>query len=46
MILIPHMVEHCPRANEEAWIILIDPRGTLNTGNVRSDKTADVLERI
>jgi mannose-6-phosphate isomerase-like protein (cupin superfamily) len=46
MILIPKMVEHCPKTNEEAWIILIDPKGTLHTGNVRNDKTAEVLERI
>lgn len=46
MILIPKMVEHCPTTEEECWIILIDPKGTLNTGNVRSDKTADDLEKI
>lgn len=46
MILIPRMVEHCPVAQEEAWIILIDPKGTLNTGNIRSEKTADSLDRI
>ncbi len=46
MILIPKKVEHCPVAKEECWIILIDPKGTLNTGNVRSNKTADKLEKI
>lgn len=46
MILIPRMVEHCPKTADETWIILIDPKGTLNTGNIRSDKTAEALERI
>jgi mannose-6-phosphate isomerase-like protein (cupin superfamily) len=46
MILIPQFVEHCPKTDEEVWIVLMDKKGTVNTGNVRSDKTADTVERI
>ena len=46
MILVPRMIEHCPKADEEAWIVLIDPAGTSNTGNVRTDRTVDEPERL
>lgn len=46
MILIPKKVEHCPLAKEEVWVILMEPNTTLNTGNVRTDKTVEKLEEI
>jgi mannose-6-phosphate isomerase-like protein (cupin superfamily) len=47
MILIPRKVEHCPKVDEEVWIILMDKKGTVNTGNVRDDeKTATEYQRI
>src|SRR3989339_1039680 len=33
MIIIPHGVEHKPEAPEEVHIILIEPKGTVNTGD-------------
>ena len=46
-IIVPHGVEHCPRADEECEIILLEPAGTLNTGNVGDDaKTKRNLETI
>jgi mannose-6-phosphate isomerase-like protein (cupin superfamily) len=33
MFVVPKGVEHCPVAEEEAHILLIEPRGTPNTGN-------------
>src|SRR3954468_1875619 len=36
-------VEHCPRADEEAHVLLIEPRGTVNTGDAGGDLT--VAER-
>jgi mannose-6-phosphate isomerase-like protein (cupin superfamily) len=33
-------VEHCPRADEEAHVLLIEPRGTVNTGDAGGDLTA------
>ncbi|HEY3203973.1 MAG TPA: cupin domain-containing protein [Thermoanaerobaculia bacterium] len=38
--------EHMPVAEEEAWILLFEPKATLNTGNVRNERTAAELERI
>jgi mannose-6-phosphate isomerase-like protein (cupin superfamily) len=33
LFVVPRGVEHCPRADEEAQILLIEPRGTPNTGD-------------
>lgn len=45
-IVIPRGVEHRPVAESEASIMLFEPATTLNTGNVRSEQTRDVLDRI
>jgi len=44
--IVPRGVEHMPVAEEEAHVVLIEPKSTLNTGNVRSDRTVPKLERI
>jgi mannose-6-phosphate isomerase-like protein (cupin superfamily) len=42
-IVVPHGVEHRPVAPEEVHLMLIEPAGTLNTGNVINERTvADV----
>lgn len=46
MILIPKKVEHCPVAEDEVWVILIEPKATLNTGNTQTENTVDKLDRI
>ena len=33
LFVVPRGVEHCPRADGEAEILLIEPRGTPNTGD-------------
>jgi mannose-6-phosphate isomerase-like protein (cupin superfamily) len=33
LFVVPRGVEHCPRADEEAHILLIEPRGTPSTGD-------------
>src|SRR6266542_3055037 len=33
LFVVPRGVEHCPRADEGAEILLIEPRGTPNTGD-------------
>ena len=43
MFVVPRGVEHCPRADEEAHVLLIEPRGTVNTGDAGGDLT--VTER-
>jgi mannose-6-phosphate isomerase-like protein (cupin superfamily) len=46
--IVPRGVEHRPIATEETHFILVEPKSTVNTGNVPSDQTIDVedLERI
>jgi mannose-6-phosphate isomerase-like protein (cupin superfamily) len=46
MIVVPHGVEHRPVAEEEVHILLFEPAGTLNTGNVRSERTVAEPARI
>jgi mannose-6-phosphate isomerase-like protein (cupin superfamily) len=45
-VIIPRGVEHKPIANKEARVILIEPKSTLNTGDVRNERTVTRLERI
>lgn len=33
MYVVPKGVEHCPKADEETAILLLEPAGTLNTGD-------------
>ena len=45
-VIIPKGIEHLPIADEEAHVLLLEPKTTLNTGNVRNEKTIADLERI
>lgn len=45
-LVVPRGVEHRPVAEEEAWILLFEPAGTLNTGNLKNERTHQTLERI
>jgi len=45
-LIIPHGVEHKPVAEEEAHVLLFEPKGTLNTGNVQSEHTVAEVEAI
>ena len=40
-VVIPRGVEHMPVAEDEVHVILIEPKTTLNTGNVVSEKTVE-----
>jgi mannose-6-phosphate isomerase-like protein (cupin superfamily) len=40
LYVVPRGVEHCPRADKEAHILLIEPRGTPNTGDAGGPLTA------
>ena len=44
--IVPKGVEHCPVADEECWILMIEPKGTLNTGDVGGERTVDEPEWI
>ena len=39
-IIVPKGVEHLPVADEEVHVVLVEPKTTLNTGNVRNERTA------
>jgi mannose-6-phosphate isomerase-like protein (cupin superfamily) len=46
-IIVPKGVEHMPVAEGgETHVVLLEPKSTLNTGNVRNERTIPVLERI
>lgn len=46
ILIVPRGVEHRPVADEEVAVLLFEPAGTLNTGNVRGDRTVEQLEKI
>jgi mannose-6-phosphate isomerase-like protein (cupin superfamily) len=45
-VIIPRGVEHMPVADEEAHVVLFEPKTVLNTGDVRNERTLPELERI
>ena len=44
--VIPAGVEHQPFAQGEAHVLLLEPKSTLNTGNVRGERTVEDPERL
>jgi mannose-6-phosphate isomerase-like protein (cupin superfamily) len=44
LFVVPRGVEHCPKADEEAHVLLIEPRGTSNTGDTGGPLTRDERE--
>lgn len=44
--IIPHGVEHLPIAEEETHVLLFEPNSTLNTGNLRTERTVAELDRL
>ena len=46
LLVVPKGVEHRPIAEGETHVVLIEPKTTLNTGNVRDERTVDELARI
>ena len=44
--LVPKGVEHKPEATEEAHILMFEPAGTLNTGNIENEHTRSAPEHI
>ena len=45
-VIIPRGVEHFPSADEETHVMLLEPKTTLNTGNVESARTVHELQKI
>jgi len=44
LFVVPRGVEHCPTADEEALVLLIEPRDTPNTGDAGGELTAEPVE--
>ena len=45
-LIVPRGVEHRPVADEEVEVVLFEPAGVLNTGNVRDARTVDAPQRL
>jgi mannose-6-phosphate isomerase-like protein (cupin superfamily) len=41
LFIVPRGVEHCPRADDEAHVLLIEPNDTVNTGDAGGPMTAE-----
>lgn len=46
VIIVPRGVEHRPVAPEEVHVLLVEPRTTLNTGNVTNERTVVQVEPV
>ena len=46
MIIVPKGVEHLPVAEAETHVLLFEPKTTLNTGDVRNERTVETLKTI
>jgi mannose-6-phosphate isomerase-like protein (cupin superfamily) len=44
LYVVPAGVEHCPRADADTHVLLIEPRHTVNTGDAGGDLTAEPVE--
>jgi mannose-6-phosphate isomerase-like protein (cupin superfamily) len=44
--VVPRGVEHRPVADEEVHLVLFEPDTTLHTGNIRTERTRDVLDYL
>jgi mannose-6-phosphate isomerase-like protein (cupin superfamily) len=45
-LIVPRGTVHRPVADREVQVLLFEPAGTLNTGNVRGARTVEKLQRI
>jgi hypothetical protein len=46
MLIIPRGVEHRPVAEDEVHILLLEPKSTLNTGNITDDEKTNLAAWI
>jgi mannose-6-phosphate isomerase-like protein (cupin superfamily) len=45
-LIVPRGTEHLPIGDEEVHVMLLEPASTLNTGNLRNERTHETLERV
>jgi Mannose-6-phosphate isomerase len=46
LFIIPRGAEHMPVAEDEVHVMLLEPKTTLNTGNVKNERTVEILDKI
>lgn len=46
LVVVPRGVEHCPRAADEVHVLLMEPAGTVNTGDAPGERTVSDPEWI
>lgn len=46
LMVIPKGVEHLPVAEQEVHVMLIEPKATLNTGNIVNERTVKTLDKL
>ena len=44
LFVVPRGEEHCPSADEETHVLLIEPRETVNTGDAGGERTVEPIE--
>ncbi len=45
-LIVPRGVRHMPIADEECQVLLLEPKTTLNTGNITSERTVSELDSV
>lgn len=45
-LIVPKGIEHKSSADEEAWVMIFEPKSAINTGNVRNELTIKILETL
>ena len=46
MLVVPRGVEHRPVADEEVWLLMFEPKSTVNTGSAGGERTVAEPELI
>lgn len=46
LFIVERGVEHKPVAHGEVEVLLFEPASTLNTGDVRNERTVEILQRL
>lgn len=44
LFVVPRSVEHCPEADQETHVLLIEPKDTINTGDAGGEMTVAPIE--
>jgi mannose-6-phosphate isomerase-like protein (cupin superfamily) len=46
LFIVPKGTQHRPVAEDEVWVVLFEPASTLNTGDVKNERTKEDLSWI